>query len=138
MTMKIRRVGYYNTIIEGHAERSGEVLAAIAASGVSLLGFEATPQGAGRTKITLCPDDASRMTGQATAAGLRFDGPFPALHIQSDDDEPGTCADIFHRLSQAGVRVSESSGIAGVFDKYGVIVYLEEDQCDKAIAALES
>jgi len=54
------------------------------------------------------------------------------------DDESGALADIYEKLSQAGICVSESSGIAGIEGSYGAILYLEPEDCEKAVAALET
>jgi hypothetical protein len=53
------------------------------------------------------------------------------------DEEPGALADIYKRLSRAGIQVNEASGIADINAGYGVILYLNQEDCGKAVAALE-
>jgi hypothetical protein len=46
-------------------------------------------------------------------------------------------ADIYEKLSQAGINVHEPSGIADIQGSYGVILYLKREDCEKAVAAIE-
>jgi hypothetical protein len=77
------------------------------------------------------------MTDGAKKAGLKLDGPHSALLIKGDNDESGELADIYEKLSQADIHVHESSGIADIKGSYGVILYLKQEDCEKAMAALE-
>jgi len=89
-----------------------------------------------RTQFTLFPDDGSKMNDGAKKAGLNLDGPHSALLIQGDD-ESGALADIYEKLSQADINVYESSGIANIKGSYGVILYVKQEDCEKAMAALK-
>jgi hypothetical protein len=105
--------------------------------GVNLLAFKAIALNPMRTRFTLFPDDGVKMTAGARQAGLQLDGPHAALIIKGDNDESGELAGIYEKLSQAGIRVNESSGIADIKGSYGVILYLAQEDCQKAVAALE-
>ena len=76
------------------------------------------------------------MSAAAKKSGLDLDRPYPALLIQGDD-QSGVLADIYEKLSQADITVNESSGIAGINSAYGVILYLNKEDCKKAMAVLE-
>jgi hypothetical protein len=136
MAFDIKRVAYYNTTVDDHAGEGYKLLSVFAGVGVNLLAFKAVPLEPRRTRFTLFPNDGSKMTAGAKKAGLELDGPYSALLIQGDD-ESGALADIYERLSQADIQVNESSGIADIKGGYGVILYLEQEDCEKAIAALE-
>ena len=58
--------------------------------------------------------------------------------VKGDNDESGALADIFEKLSQADIDVGESSGIADINGSYGVILYLEQEDCEKAVAVFEN
>jgi hypothetical protein len=137
MAFDIKRVAYYSTTVERHAGEGSKLLSLFAGVGVSLLAFKAVPLEPLRTRFTLFPDDALKMAAGAKKAGLDLDGPHAALLIQGDD-QSGALADIYEKLSQADINVNESSGIAGIKGSYGVILYLEPEDCEKAIAALET
>jgi hypothetical protein len=136
MALAIKRVEYYNITVQDHAGEGSKLLALFAGAGVNLLAFKAVPLEPLRTQFTLFPDDGSKMTEGAKKAGLELNGPHSALLIQGDD-ESGALADIYEKLAQAKISVNESSGIAAIKGGYGVILYLKQADCEKAVAALE-
>jgi len=137
MAFDIKRVEYYNTTVEDHAGEGAKLLSLFAGVGVNLLAFKAVSLEPMRTQFTLFPDDGLKMTDGAKKAGLKLDGPHSALLIKGYDDESGALADIYEQLSQADIKVNESSGIADIKESYGVILYLKQEDCEKAMAALE-
>jgi hypothetical protein len=136
MALDIKKVEYYNVTVGNHAGEGAKLLSLFASAGVNLLAFKAVPREPGRTQFTLFPNDGLKMTAGAKKAGLELDGPHTALLIK-DNDESGALADIYDKLSQANIKVDESSGIADINGGYGVVLYLEPEDCDKAMAALE-
>jgi hypothetical protein len=136
MAFDIKRVEYYNITVEAHAGEGFKLLSLFAGVGVSLLAFKAVHLEPMRTQFTLFPNDSLKMTDGAKKAGLELDGPYSALLIQGED-ESGALADIYEKLSQAEINVNESSGIADIKGSYGVILYLKQEDCEKAVAALE-
>jgi len=137
MALDIKKVEYFNVIVESNAGEAYKLLSAFANVGVGLFAFKAIQVENKRTQFTLFPNDSSKMIIGAKNAGLKLDGPYSALIIKSYSDEPGECADIFKKLSIAGINVDEASGIADIKDSYGVVLYLKQEDCEKAIAALE-
>ena len=137
MAFDIKRVEYYNTTVEGYPGGASKLLSLFAGVGVNLLAFKAVPLEPMHTRFTLFPNDGLKMTEGAKEAGLALDGPHSALLIQGDDDEPGALANIYEKLAQANIHVHESSGIADIKGSYGVILYLKQEDCEKALAALE-
>ena len=136
MALDIKKIEYYNITVEGQVGEGSKLLSVFADVGVNLLAFKAVPVGPRRTQFTLFPDDGSKMNDGAKKAGLNLEGPHSALLIQGDD-ESGALADIYEKLSQADINVYESSGIAGINRGYGVILYLKQEDCERAVAALE-
>ncbi len=112
-----------------------QLLSRLAAGGVDLLAFKATPLTPRGAQFTLCPIDGTTMTKAAKRAGLNLTGPHAALWIKGGE-EPGALAGIYERLARAGVSVRESSGIAHIDRGFGVVLYLEPGDCARAAAAL--
>lgn len=137
MELAVKRVEYYNITIDGHAGEASKLLSLFADAGVSLLAFKAVPIEPGRTRFSLFPNDGLKMTNGAKKAGLELDGPHSALLIEGDD-ESGALADIYEKLSLAGIKVGESSGIADINGGYGVVLYIKEEDCEKAVVALRT
>ena len=73
----------------------------------------------------------------AKKAALDLNGPYTGLIIKSDTDEPGECAGIFRRLSETDIKDYEFSGIADIKNSYGIVLYLQQEDCEKALAALK-
>jgi hypothetical protein len=137
MAFEIKQVEYYNITVEGHIGEGSKLLSVFAGAGVNLLAFKAVPLDLMRTQFTLFPDDGSKMKDGANKAGLKLDGPHAALFIQGDNDESGALADIYEKLSQADIPVYESSGIANIRGSYGVMLYVKQEDCERAMAALK-
>jgi hypothetical protein len=137
MALDIKITEYYNITVGNHAGEGAKLLSLFAGVGVNLLGFKAVPLGPGCTRFSLFPDDALTMTGAAKKAGLELDGPYSAIIVKGYEDDPGTCGDIFEKLSHADIHVIEASGIADIKGSYGVILYLKQEDCEKALAAFK-
>ena len=135
MALKYRKVEYYNVAVQGHIAEGSKLLHAIADAGVDFLAYKATPLGQNRTQFTLFPKDCAIMTAGALKKGLKLDGPYSAVII-TGDEEPGALAEIYRKLSQAGIHVEESSGIAHINGGYGVVLHLKQEDCDRAMVAL--
>ena len=136
MALDIKRVEYYNISINGQITDASKLLSTIVGAGVDFHAFKAIPLGPNRTQFTLFAKDSSKMIDGAKKSGLNLEGPYSALLIKGDE-KSGALADIYKNLSQAGIQVYEASGIADINEGYGVILYLKQEDCDKAVAALE-
>ena len=136
MTLEIKKTEYYNITVDGHIGEGSKLLSVFAGVGVNLLAFKAVALEPMRTRFTLFPDDGIKMNDGAKKAGLKLDGPHPSLLIKGDTDKSGDLADIYEKLSQEDINVHESSGIADIKGSYGVILYLNHEDCEKALAVL--
>ena len=117
MTLKYRKVEYYNIAVQGHITEGSKLLTTIADAGVDFLAYKAIPLEQNRTQFTLFPIENSKMIDRAMKAGLKLDGPCSALTV-TGDEKPGDLAKIFRKLSQASIQVEESSGIAHINGGY--------------------
>jgi len=135
MALEIKKVEYFNILIENTAGEAYDLLSKFAKGGIGLLAFKAIPVGH-KTQFSLFPNDIPKMKVEAKKAGVNIAGPHTALIIKSNSDDPGECAGIFKKLSEVDIHVSESSGIADIYGSYGVVLYIKQEDCEKAIAAL--
>ena len=136
MALEILQVEYYNITVEGQITSASKLLSTIAGAGVDFHAFKAIPVKSNQTQFTLFAKDNAKMTDGAKKAGLELDGPYPALLIKGDE-ESGALADIYKRLSQAGIQVEEACGIADINAGYGVILYLTQEDCNTAMTVLK-
>jgi hypothetical protein len=136
MALDILKVEYYNITVEDQITSAAKLLSKIADAGVDFHAFKAIPVKPNRTQFTLFAKDSSKMTDGAKKSGMELDGPYSAILIKGDE-KAGSLADIYKKLSQAGIQVDEASGIADVNEGYGVILYLKQEDCGKAMTVLK-
>ena len=136
MELDILQVEYYNITVEGQITHASQLLSTIADAGVDFHAFKAIPVKPDKTQLTLFAKDSSKMIDGAEKSGLKMNGPYSAILIKGDE-KAGALADIYEKLSQAGIQVSEACGIADINAGYGVILYLKQEDCAKAMTVLK-
>ena len=136
MALDILQVEYYNITVEDQITNASKLLSTIAGADVDFHAFKAIPVKPNRTQFTLFAKDSSKMTDGAKKSGLELDGPYFALLIKGDE-KSGALADIYKKLSRAGIQVDEACGIADINAGYGVILYLKQEDCGKAMTVLK-
>jgi hypothetical protein len=137
MNFNIRQVEYANIAVEYHVSDASKLLSTLAGSRIDFLAYKATSINAKGTVFTLFSDNAREMVEVAEKKGFKADGPYSAILV-TGDEEIGALAAIYERLSQANVNVDESSGIAHINEGYGVILYLKQEDCKRALKALQN
>jgi hypothetical protein len=137
MVLDITKIEFYNITIDGQISTASELLSTVVGAGVDFHAFKAIPVRPNKTQFTLFAKDSSKLTEGAEKAGIKVDGPYSALLIKGDE-KAGALAGIYKKLSQAGIQVDEACGIADINAGYGVILYLGQENCSKALDALEN
>jgi hypothetical protein len=137
MAFTVHPVDYYYMNVRDELGAGYRILAELAARGVNLLAFAAVPAGPARAQFTLFPEDPNRLAAECRAAALPLEGPHHALLVQGDD-ELGAFASVHERLFRAGVDIYASSGVTDARGSFGYVVYVREDQFERAVAAVTS
>lgn len=127
---------YYYANVRDELGAAYRLLSQLAELGVDLLAFTAVPSGPALAQFTLVPTDTGKLLAQASVAGLPLDGPYHAFLVQGDD-ELGALANVHEQLVKAGVDIFASSGVSDGRGAFGYLVYVREDQFDRATAALK-
>jgi hypothetical protein len=135
MPFTIRRVEYYYANVRDELGAAYRLLSQLAELGVDLLAFTAVPSGPALAQFTLVPTDTGKLLAQASVAGLPLDGPYHAFLVQGDD-ELGALANVHEQLVKAGVDIFASSGVSDGRGAFGYLVYVREDQFERATAAV--
>ncbi len=136
MALDILQVEYYNITVEDQIANASKLLSTIAGAGADFHAFKAIPMNPNKTQFTLFAKDSSKMTEGAKKSGLELEGPYSALLIKGDE-KSGALSEIYRKLSQAGIQVDEACGIADINAGYGVILYLKQEDCGKAMSVLK-
>ncbi len=135
MPFTISSVEYYYANVRDELGAAYRVLSLLAERGVNLLAFTAVPSGPSLAQFTLVPEDPNRLVAEGRAVGLPLDGPHHALLVQGDD-ELGAFAGVHERLVEGGVDIYASTGVTDGRGSFGYLVYVREEQFEKAARAL--
>jgi hypothetical protein len=135
MAFTIRPVEYYYATVPDELGAAYRVLSQLAERGVNLLAFTAVPSGPSVAQFALFPEDPNKLVAEGRATRLPLNGPYHALLVQGDD-ELGALAGVHERLVQAGVNIYASSGVTDGRGSFGYVLYVREDQFEKAAGAL--
>lgn len=135
MAFTIRSVEYYYANVRDELGAAYRVLSQLAELGVNLFAFTAVPSGPSLAQFALFPEDPNKLVAEGRAAGLPLDGPYHALLVQGDD-ELGALTGVHQRLVEAGVDIYASSGVTDGRGSFGYVLYVREEQFEKAASAL--
>jgi hypothetical protein len=135
MPFTISSVEYYYANVRDELGAAYRVLSQLAERGVNLLAFTAVPSGPSLAQFTLVPEDPNRLVAEGRAVGLPLDGPHHAFLVQGDD-ELGAFAGVHERLVEGGVDIYASMGVTDGRGSFGYLVYVREEQFEKAARAL--
>ncbi len=135
MPFTIRRVEYYYTTVKDQPGEAYKLLNMLAGMGVNQLAFSAIPVGPNSTQLAVFPEDPAKLSSEANLAGMTLDGPHHALLIQGDD-ELGALAGIHQKLYEADINVYASSGVTDGRGSYGYLIYVKEEDFDRAALTL--
>ncbi|HET7743895.1 MAG TPA: hypothetical protein VFK76_04070 [Gaiellaceae bacterium] len=135
MAFTVRPVDYYYVNVRDELGAAYRVLSALAARGVNLLAFTAVPSGPSMAQFAVFPEDANKLVAEARGAQIPLEGPHHALLVQGDD-ELGAFARVHEQLFEAGIDIYASSGVTDARNAFGYVVYVREDQFERANAAL--
>ncbi len=135
MSHTVRPVDYFHATVRDRPGEAYRVLSSLAAAGVNLLAFSATPVGATTAHLVLFPEDPQRLVSYAGTSGMVLSGPERALMVQGDD-ELGALAEVHRQLADARVNVFASSAVTGGQGRYGYVIHVRAGDFDAAARAL--
>jgi hypothetical protein len=135
MSLQIRRVDYYYTVVKDEPGESYNVLTQLAHLGINLLAFNAVPVGPESTQLTLFPEISEHLEREAHKAGMKMEGPHVAFLVQGDD-QLGALAGVHDRLFRASVNVFASMGVTDGKGSFGYLIYVRPEDYEQAAEAL--
>ena len=135
MSHTVRSVDYFHATVHDRPGEAFRVLSSLAAAGVNLLAFSASPIGATTAHMVLFPEDASDLVAFAARTGMVLTGPERALMVQGDD-KLGALAKLHHQLVDARINVFASNAVTGGEGRYGYVIHVRSEDFDAAARAL--
>ena len=135
MSYTIKRVNYFHLSVKNRPGEAYQMLEHFADQGVNLLAFSASPTGPESTQLTVFPEDTHNLEDLAKKLGLTLIGPFSAFMVNGKD-ELGALTHIHKMLYMANVDVYASTGVTDAKNSYGYILYVRQDEYEKAAEAI--
>jgi len=135
MSLSVRSVEYFYVRIHDAPDKAYTLLAQLASEEINLLAFSAVPFGPNHVELTIFPDQSKPFIQLAEKQGWKMTGPLHALIIQGDD-HLGALAEIQRTLLDAGISIYASSGVTGGDGHYGYVIYVKEEDHQRAASAL--
>lgn len=135
VSLSIRRVDYFYTMVENRPGEAYRILSALLGKRVNLLAFSAVPMGPVHTQLVLYPEDKDQFADTADELGLTVTSTAQAILIQGDD-RLGALADVHSQLYDAGINVYSSNGVTDGRGGYGYVLHVRKEDFDRAARAL--
>lgn len=135
MAFTIQRIQYFYTTVKDRPGEAYKLLNLLSGMGVNQLAFSAIPIGPNSTQLAVFPEDPDKLTSEANLSGMVLEGPHHALLIQGDD-ELGSLAAIHQKLYEADINVYASSGVTDGRGSYGYIIYVKEEDFERAATTM--
>ncbi|MGE3843303.1 MAG: hypothetical protein AB7I50_17165 [Vicinamibacterales bacterium] len=135
MGAHVRRIDYFYTVVEDRPGEAYELLGHLSDAEVRLLAFSGLPLGMSKTQLVVFPADTGRLQHVAALEGLELTGPQHAFLITSDD-HLNSLLDLHRRLFLAGINVVCATGMADETGRFGYIVYVRQEEYERAAEAL--
>ncbi len=131
MAVRIYTLPYYTCLAQDIPGEACRLLAKLASEEVNLLAFTAIPSGEGRTQLIIYPLNPVWLGDVVRREGLQLHGPQYAFIVHGDD-ELGALVEMHRKLSEAGINVEKSTGLADGKGGYRYILHVRADDFERA------
>lgn len=131
----VRKVLYFTAEV---ADRSGEaarVLSGLRESGVNLSAFCGFPLPDGKAQLDFLPEDPDAFSRAAPQLDIEISGRKNAFLLQGED-RVGATAEILGKLASQGISVVGSQATAAGSGRWGMVVWVQPGDYDRASRAL--
>jgi len=135
MAIRIYTLPYYTCMAQDVPGEACRLLTRLASEEVNLLAFNAIPAGQGRTQLIIYPLNAVWLGDVVRSEGLELHGPHHAFIVHGDD-KLGALVEMHQRLSEAGINVENSTGLADGKGGYRYILHVKPEDFEQAAELL--
>jgi hypothetical protein len=136
MADPVSKVEYYTIPVAHRPGAAAEVLSALSAGGVNLIGFWGYPMGPDSGNLEIAPEDPALFRKVAKKAKLEIGEKHIAFFV-SGKDKAGAVAAALSKVAAAGINVHAAQAVAAG-GKYGALIYVQPDDVKRAQKALGS
>jgi hypothetical protein len=135
MAEAVKKVEYYYAVVMDGPGEARRLLEFCSAHGVNLINFTAFPIGEGEVQMDFFPEDSQKLRMASEEAGIPLTGPKKAFLIRGED-RLGVLIEHHLRLADAGINVYAANGTTDGRGGFGYIIWVAEDDYDRAAQAL--
>jgi len=135
MKDQVFRVEYFALTVDDRPGVGADLGRRLKDEGVNLLAMSAFPLTAGRTQVDIIPEHPEQFLRAAKTMKLAPGEPRAAFIIQGTD-RPGAMGEVLNRLGAANINVRASLGVAGGGNRYGGILWVNQQDVELAARAL--
>jgi len=136
MAEKIRKVGYYYTMVPNRAGSAAKILGALRAAGVNLLAFSGFPSGRG-AQLDFVPEDNGAFLRAARRAGVKLSKRKTGFLVEGGD-RVGACAAVLGKLAKAKINVTAIDAVSAGRGRFGAILWVKPKHVGRAARALRA
>ena len=135
MKDQVFRVEYFAFVIDDRPGTGADLGRRLKEEGVNLLALSAFPLTAGKTQVDIVPEHPDEFIKAARKLNLAIGEPKVAFLIQGTDT-PGAIGEVMNRLGAANVNIRASLGVAGGGNRYGGLLWVNQQDVELASRAL--
>ncbi len=111
------------------------MFSALEEAGVNLLAFSGFPLAAGMAQLDFVPEDPDAFTRAARDLDLDFSERKNVFLIQGDD-RVGAAAETYGKLANEGINIVASQAMAAGSGQFGMILWVEPEDYERAAEIL--
>jgi hypothetical protein len=135
MADTVRGVEYYYATVPDTPGEATRLLSALREDGVNLIAFLGFPRGTRESQLDLVPEDPGALKASAERAGVSLSEEKRAFLVQGDD-RVGAVLDVTRKLGDAGVNITALMATGAEAGRYGMVVWVDPADYDRAASAL--
>ncbi len=130
-----RGAEYFYVEVEDKPGEGARVLSKLKEAGINLLAFSGFPTTGGKAQLDFVPEDPAAFQEAVGQMDLSCTGPKNVL-LLNGEDRAGVAADVLAKLSSEGISVTSLQAVQAGADRWGMIVWVNPANYDRASKAL--
>lgn len=135
MKDQVFRVEYFALVADDRPGVGADLGRRLKDEGVNLLALSAFPLTAGKVQVDIVPEHPDQLTKASRKLNLTLGEPKVAFLVQGTD-RPGAMGEVMSRLGAANVSIRATLGVAAGGNRYGGIVWVNQQDVELASRAL--
>ena len=137
MAETVQQAPCFYVEVPDQAGQGATILSGLKEAGINLLAFTGFPIGGGKAQFNFVPENVDAFRNAASNLGLSLKEGKSALLIEGDE-RIGAAADTLVKLADEGISLIASHAVTAGAGRYGMILWVDSADYDKASTALRA